>query len=81
MRLIQQEAAMDAIEAKVTNYGWLSGDTIPEPKRCRCCGKNWVTREVVCRACKPIYKYRRSDYYFLRSIEVKALDMGVQAWL
>jgi hypothetical protein len=80
MRLIQQEAAMDAIDAKITNFGW-NQENMTEPRRCRCCGKGWVTREVVCRACKPIYKYRRSDYYFLRSIEVKALDMGVQAWL
>jgi hypothetical protein len=67
------------IEARITSDKWFQ-DIPQEPKRCRCCGKNWVTREVVCRECRPIFKYRRADYYWLRSVEINALDMGVQAW-
>jgi hypothetical protein len=72
---------MDMTSAKVTSDGWFVGDVQAEPRKCRCCGKGWVTREIVCKACKPIYKYRRADYYFLRSVEIQTLDMGVQVWL
>jgi hypothetical protein len=66
--------------AVITSDKWFQ-DIPNEPRKCRCCGKGWVTREIVCKACKPIYKYRRSDYYFLRSVEIQTLDMGVQVWL
>ena len=65
---------------KVTSDGWGRFEDAQEPRRCRCCGKGWVTREIVCKACKPVYKYRRADYYFLRSVEIQTLDMGVQVW-
>ena len=70
---------MDTIEAKITSDRWFQ-DIPSEPKKCRCCGKGWVTREIVCKECRPAVKYRRSDYYFLRSVEIQTLDMGVQAW-
>ena len=65
---------------KVTSFGWMTDDQKP-PHRCRSCGKNWVTREIVCSDCKPIYKYRRSDYYYHRTNEIQTLDMGVPLWL
>lgn len=72
---------MDMTSAKVTSDGWFAGDVQAEPRRCRMCGKNWVTLDSVCRACKSIYKYRRADYYWLRATEINTLDMGVQAWV
>jgi hypothetical protein len=66
-------------DTKVTSFGWMAEDT-REPRRCRMCGKNWITREIVCNECKPMFKYHRSDYYWLRSVECNTLDMGVQLW-
>lgn len=71
---------MDTItEARITSDQWFH-DTPQAPRRCRACGKNWITRETVCHECKPMFKYRRSDYYWLRSVEIQTLDMGVQLW-
>ena len=67
------------MKARITSDKWFQ-DLPIEPRKCRCCWKAWVTREVYCRACKPIYKYRRADYYFLRSNEMQTLDMGVPIW-
>ena len=66
------------IEAKITSDKWFS-DTI-EPRKCRRCGRVWVTGHQVCGACNHEIKYARANYYWLRNVELQALDMGVAVW-
>ena len=72
---------MDTLtESKITSDKWFSGDMPSEPKRCRRCGKTWVTGHKVCGACNVEVKYARANYYWLRAVECATLDMGVAVW-
>ena len=71
---------MDMTSAKVTSDGWFAGDMQSEPRKCRRCGRVWVTGHKVCGPCNREMKYERSNYYFLRAVEIQTLDMGVQIW-
>ena len=69
---------MDTDQARFTSFGLM--DNHIGPHKCRRCGKTWVTGHVACGPCSKEMKYERSNYYFLRSVEIQTLDMGVQAW-
>jgi len=66
-------------DTKVTSFGWMQDDK-SEPRKCRRCGKTWVTGHVVCGPCSAEMKYERSNYYYHRSVECQTLDMGVALW-
>ena len=71
---------MDMTSAKVTSDGWFVGDMPQEPRKCRRCGRVWVTGTKVCYPCNTEMKYERANYYWLRAVECATLDMGVAVW-
>ena len=71
---------MDITQATITSDKWFSGDMPQDPRKCRRCGKVWVTGHVACGPCSKEIKYERSNYYFLRAVEIQTLDMGVAVW-
>ena len=72
---------MDNIsQATITSDKWFSGDIQAEPRKCRRCGRVWVTGHAVCGPCNREMKYARANYYWLRAVECATLYMGVAVW-